>query len=386
MSITFVDAALDVPKDLWDACFAGTVEGQWWYEALEASGLEDQFTFKYAVIHDGSVPIGIAPFFLMNLQLSLVAPPAVLPILTVCERAFPKTLSPRILFVGSPCADEGTVGMVPHADRKRALLSLQTALEQKAHELGAAILVWKDCPARLAEDLQWVAARCRLVEAVSFPGTVVDLKTPCKNDYFGALKSSRRQDLRRMLRRSSERIAVRNDVLRNPDSGMLDEMFSLFQQTYERAPIKLERLNRRFFDIVARQQGSHFITLRERSTDQLVAFSLCFEDGGQVINKFGGLDYKRPKSLFLNYRLWDAILDWALARGAMSIQSGQTGYAAKIEVGHRLIPMSNFFRHQNVAWHTVMRLFARKISWQTLDRDLAFHIKSNSVLDVGPRS
>jgi hypothetical protein len=70
----------------------------------------------------------------------------------------------------------------------------------------------------------------------------------------------------------------------------------------------------------------------------------------------------------------------------MSIQSGQTGYAAKIEVGHRLIPMSNFFRHQNIAWHAVMRLFARKISWQTLDRDLAFHIKSNSVLDVGPRS
>jgi hypothetical protein len=102
MSITFVDAALDVPKDLWDACFAGTVEGRWWYEALEASGLEDQFTFKYAVIRDGSVPIGIAPFFLMNLQLSLVAPPAVLPILSLCERAFPKTLSPRILFVVRP--------------------------------------------------------------------------------------------------------------------------------------------------------------------------------------------------------------------------------------------------------------------------------------------
>ena len=62
-----------------------------------------------------------------------------------------------------------------------------------------------------------------------------------------------------------------------------------------------------------------------RSSSHCLLLDTC------VINKCAGLDYTKPSTLFLNYRLWDAVLDWALGVGAKSMSSGQTGYSAKIE-------------------------------------------------------
>ena len=103
----------------------------------------------------------------------------------------------------------------------------------------------------------------------------------------------------------------------------------------------------------------------------MLAFMLCFAVGPRIINKFIGIDYSRPTSWSLYFRLWDAAVDWSLARGAASIQSGQTGYSAKIECGHRLVPLNNFCRHRHTVVHAVCRAVAQTIRWQTLDRDLA---------------
>jgi hypothetical protein len=104
---------------------------------------------------------------------------------------------------------------------------------------------------------------------------------------------------------------------------------------------------------------------------------LCFHVGERVINKYIGLDYGGPKERFLFFRLFDAAVDWALARGATSLQSGQTGYAAKIEQGHRLVPLTNWARHRNPLWHRVSAFVARRIRWQTLDDDLATYVKED---------
>jgi predicted N-acyltransferase len=187
-----------------------------------------------------------------------------------------------------------------------------------------------------------------------------------------------------MLRRSRERIDVDVEAIQHPDPRTIAEIFNLFWQTYERAATKFERLNRRFFEVVAEKPVSHFIILREKHSREMVAFMLCFALGGRIINKFGGLDYRRPRNLFLNYRLWDAALDWALNRGAASIQSGQTGYAAKIEIGHRLVPLNNFCWHKNKALHTILQMIGQRVSWATLDHDLASRTDEGASLISAP--
>ena len=50
--VQFCETASQIPDDLWDACFLPPTEGRWWYETMEQSDVEDQFTFLYALITD----------------------------------------------------------------------------------------------------------------------------------------------------------------------------------------------------------------------------------------------------------------------------------------------------------------------------------------------
>lgn len=374
LSVRFVASEAEIPADLWDACFPPPLEGRWWYRTLEQSGLEDQFTFAYAVIHANQRPIGIAPLFLMTVPLGLAVPEWLRPILSVPARHLPFLADPLALFVGSPCADEGTVGLLSDWNRRCALICLQDALEAEARRRGAAMIVWKDFPDACQNDLASLAGKHRLFRLVGFPGTVVNVPGASKEEYSSSLTSKRRTTLKRKLNRGVERAALDAEVVQNPDARTLDEITALFQQTYEKAPIKFERLDHRFFAAIATKPVAHFVLLRERESRAIVAFMLCFELGSRVINKYIGIDYARPRDWMLYFRLWDAALDWCFSRGVTSVQSGQTGYGAKMEIGHSLVLLTSWARHRNRCLHRAFAWLTRYVSWRTLDRDLAqFH-------------
>jgi hypothetical protein len=375
--VRFVASASAIDAALWDACFAPGVEGRWWYESLEQAGLQDQFTFLYGLILRDGAAVGIAPAFLMRLPTDRIAPPGLRPALRWLGRVAPSLVYPRTLFVGSPCADEGTVGLREGADRQAALAALQDALAARARAANAPLMVWKDLADPAAAELAPIARRERLFRLVSFPGTVVALPAAGKEAYYAALKGSRRHVLRKKLRLSRAAVALRVEVLRRPDANDLDALFGLFWQTYERATTRFETLNRRFFDAIAAQPPARFIVLREQASGAMVAFMLCFELGPRVINKFIGLDYRRPRQWRLYFRLWEAALDWALARGATSIQSGQTGYAPKIETGHALVPLVNYCAHRNPLIHALAGALAGRVGWSTLDEALARHLAAH---------
>src|SRR5437868_4992787 len=73
----------DIPADAWTRCFAPNLEGRWWYSTLEKSGLEDQFTFAYLLIEMGGKIVAIAPTFISDVPMDLVAPPAIAKVLRV---------------------------------------------------------------------------------------------------------------------------------------------------------------------------------------------------------------------------------------------------------------------------------------------------------------
>lgn len=377
LSVRFAALAAEIPAALWESCFPPPLEGRWWYQTLEQSGLEDQFTFAYAVIHAGDRPVGIAPLFLMTVPLGLTVPEWLRPILSIPARHLPFLADPLTLFVGSPCADEGTLGLLPDWDRRSVLIILQDALEAEARRRNAAMVVWKDFPALWRRDLTWLGRRRRLFRLVGFPGSVVDVPSASKAAYYASLTSKHRTSLKRKLKRGEERVALDAEVVQNPDATTLDEIAALFQQTYEKAPTKFERLDRRFFAAIATTPVAHFVLLRERQSRAIVAFMLCFELGSRIINKYIGLDYARPRDWLLYFRLWDAALDWCFARGATSVQSGQTGYGAKIEIGHHLVPLTNWCWHRNRLLHRAFALFAQRITWRTLDGDLAHFLSAH---------
>ncbi len=378
-AVSFVDSQAEIPPALWEACLPPPLEGRWWYEALEQSGLEDQFVFRYALLREGDRPVGIAPLFLMDVPLELVVPQALWRLAKAVGRFFPSLLFQRTLFVGSPCADEGSVGLLPGVDRRAALQCLQRALDAEARRLRRPMLVWKDFPRSYAEDMGWLADETGLFAMTSYPGTLARLPGPAKEDYFAAMKGSRRRQLKKKLRVSAAAVAVDTALLQHPAEAVLSEIFGLFWKTYEHATTKFERLDKAFFTYMAALPQAFFLTLREAATGDLLAFMLCFDLGDRIINKYIGLDYSRPKEWSLYFRLWEAALDWSLAKGASAIQSGQTGYAPKMEMGHRLVPLTNYCRHQNRIIHRLYAAVAKSIAWRTLDADLGRYTDAEDI-------
>lgn len=77
------------------------------------------------------------------------------------------------------------------------------------------------------------------------------------------------------------------------------------------------------------------------------------------------------------FRLWEAAVDLALSRGFSAIVSGRSSYQAKIETGHRLVPLNNYCRHRNFSLHYIYRILGRRVKWASLDDALARFLKAH---------
>jgi predicted N-acyltransferase len=281
------------------------------------------------------------------------------------------------LFVGSPCAEEGTVGLLPHVSLSSVAPYLEQALESLARKYKAPMIVWKDFGEKESKQLEQLCASDNLFKVVSYPGTVVNLPPGQFGDYLKSLKSSHRHNLSKKLRRSKEQGELNASVIQHPDETILAEIFDLFWQTYEKGKTKFERLNPQFFRLIAQLDLSHFVLLRQPETGKLVAFMLCFCFEERVINKFIGIDYAQGPQWYMYQRLWEAAVDFAMSRSAKEFQSGQTGYRAKLDLGSRLVPLTNFCKHVNPLIRRVYAHIALDIQWSSLDDDLKVYLSAH---------
>ena len=380
IDVQWLNSTADIPKDLWEACFRAPFEGVWWYEALEKSGLQDQFTFMYGVAYECKAgerdkPVAIAPAFVMNVPIRLVLPPALLPIANLLGKAMPSLLYQRTFFIGSPCSDEGHVGMINDENVVERLRAINQAMQAQADQLQAPMRVWKDFSNQHKAAFDAMLKLEGLFRLISFPGTEVKLEGANFQDYLGSLKSSRRSKLNKKLKQAAMAL-VDVQILQQPDVATMDEIFALFWQTYEKGDTKFERLNRLFFDLISAHNHSYYVILRAQKTQKILSFMLCFKLGEHVINKFIGIDYSQPKEWFLYFKLWQAAVEWAYSVGATSIESGQTGYAPKIELGNDMLALTNYCKHKNPIVHWIYAKVAGTVNWETLDEDLAIFVKA----------
>ena len=375
--VRWVSSVDDVPAALWEQCFPPPLEGRWWYEALEKSGLGSQFQFSYGVVEAGGRPVAVAPAFLTEVPIDLVAPPLVAKVLRAGGAVWKPLRYQRTFFIGSPCSDEGSVGLTPGVRLSDVAGAVQEAAERRSAGARAAITVWKDFADADAPAMGDLAARRGLFRVTSFPGTRVALPAGGFEAYLKSLKSDHRHHLKKQLKRGDKAGPLVESVVQRPDADTLAEIFALFWQTYEKGKTKFEKLNPEFFRQIAEADVSHFVLLRHPDGGRLAAFMLCFDLGKRVINKFIGLDYTLGPEWFLYFRLWKAAVEWASIRGATDFQSGQTGYRAKLGLGCRLVPLSNYCRHRNPLLHRVFAKVGGGVGLADLDEELAVYLKAH---------
>ncbi len=381
LSVRWVASADEIDVDLWEQCFPPPLEGKWWYEALQRSGLQDQFKFLYGIVERDTQPIAIAPAFVMNVPIDLVAPKPIAVALRSVGRLIPSLQYQRTFFIGSPCADEGTVGTVAGTSIGDVADAIRLAALERAKAFRAPMLVWKDFLARDAGSVLGCDARQFLI--TSYPGTRIELSGVSSFEaYLAGLSGSHRHNLKKKLKRGRAALPVDIEIKQKPSPGELHEVFELFMQTYEKGTTKFERLTPAFFEQIALAEASHFILLRAKDDGRLVAFMLAFAMGEHAINKFIGLDYARAGGeAFLYFQLWEAFARWATDRSATTLQSGQTGYRAKLDVGHSLVPLFNVCRHRNPIVNKIFALATKNVDWSSLDLDLATYLIAHPEAD-----
>lgn len=379
-SVRWFTSATQIAGDLWETCFPLPLEGQWWYVALENSRIEDQFRFAYMQIERSGEPVGIAPVFCMDVPIDLVAPPTIARVLKLLGALIRAARYQRTLFIGSMCADEGSVGLKPGLSLTHVAPVIQRAADERARIERCNMIVWKDFPDSQAVDLESIKTELGLFKLVSFPGTRLRLSGHGHGfePYLKTLKGSRRHNLKKKLRRGKERGKLHTTVVQNPDDVTLDEIWGLFWQTYEKGKTQFERFNIEFFRQIRRCQQAYFILMRDADTHALAAFMLCFQLETRAINKFLGIDYTLDGgNRFLYFQLWEQFVEWASRTGATELQSGQTGYRAKLDMGHDLVPLTNYCKHVSPFFHGILKKVTRNVSWETLDEDLAVFLKAH---------
>ena len=381
LSLEWLNSESQIPQALWDTCFPAPYEGQWWYRSLECAHLEEQFTFTYGLISLNGEPIAIAPAFVKDVPIELVMPPMILPIVKLISKIIPSFLYQRTFFIGSAGSDEGHIGINPKILKAQTVtqddifLCVQEAAEKQAQKYKAAMLVWKDFPNIYHQTLATISKSKKLFPLISFPSALVTLEGGNTDDYINSLKSSRRDQFLKKLKKALP-APLDVSIVHLPDNQTLHQLYRLFSRTYSKGKTKFEELTPEFFEFISREKEAHFIVLRHQSSQEIVAFMLCFDLKGHVINKFIGIDYDAPRDWFIYFRLWIEAVNWSYKIGAKTIQSGQTAYPAKIETGHELINLTNFCKHRNRFMHEIYKKVASLVNWDTLDPDLAVYLKA----------
>jgi Acetyltransferase (GNAT) domain len=269
------------------------------------------------------------------------------------------------------------VGLVAGADPALIGPVLARSIRAEAARAGASMVVFKDLPGSARDAFADPLSSQGFFVMASYPGTVVRLPPPDKQAYLDSLSHLKRHNLLKKLRRSSAALPLEVSVSAAPSAAEMAEITGLFLQTYEKGHTKFERLGRPFFEAASGRPETRFIMLRDPADGRLAAFMLVFVLGPRVINKFIGLDYGRGAKAFLYFRLFDAALDFAYACGASELQSGQTGYRAKLDLGHGLVPLFNLVRHRSAPVNALFRAIGSRVSWGSLDSDLGDYLKNH---------
>lgn len=367
-----IDAAI------WQRCFQPGQQGLFWYQSLERADLAAQFQFFYGLVTQEGQVLAIVPAFVFDVPMDLVAPPAAAYAINFVARGPLRRLAyQRTFFIGNVAGEEGLLGLAAGTQLAGIALLVHDAARAKARELRAPMLVWKDFEASAGAALAQLAAQRSAFCIVSYPGTVMPLLAGGFAAFLATQKAARRHQIQKKLRRGEAAGPVVVQVLRQPGRAVLAECFALFEQTYAKATTRFERLNLAYFEAIAACNEAVFVVLRSAATGRAEAFMLLLNLGPRIINQFIGIDYALGSERFLYFRLFAAAYDWASTTAASSLQSGQTGYRAKLDLGHQLVPLRNLAEHRNPLVNRLYAWIARGVSWRTLDADLALYLHAH---------
>lgn len=333
--------ASDIPAHCWGQGIAGECFDARYYQIIEQT-LQQGFRYCYAIVHNSeSRAWAVQPFFLVDQDLAMGLPESGRVLLGGVRRYFPRFLRSTMLMVGC-AAGEGALD----CNEAWAIDLLQDALEGYAKEVRASLLLLKDFPASTREALSPLRSR-GYQRVPSMPGARLSLEDGDFETYMQrCLSRVYRKGLRRKFRECDRLGGVEMEEVRDVTS-VVDEIYPLYRQTFDRSKFRFEELTPAYFCQIAEKMGDRARLFVWRYKGRAVAFSLCMVHEGVLYDMNIGLDYTVALHLHLYFITWRDIVSWAMERGLKSYYTGPLNYDPKLHFRLHLAPLDLYVRHRS---------------------------------------
>ena len=329
----------------WKTAFAGKSKDHRFYEIVEQT-LDSQFEHSYLLLEDmaGRVRV-IQPLFFVQQNL-VEGIPALRGVVTAIRRRFPRFLTMRVLMVGN-AAGEGHLSACSPGDEEWVANALHAVLKTYARQSKAALVVFKDFPAKYRSALRNLAAN-GYTRVPSMPMTELQLRYTDFDHYLSTLGASTRKDLRRKFRKTAAAPPINLEVVTDL-TPFVDEVYPLYLQVHERSALKFECLTKEYLCSLGQRMPERTRFFVWRHEGKAIAFSVALVHDGTIYDDYLGLDYRIALDLHLYFYTLRDIISWSLAQGLDRYRSSPLNYHPKLHLGCDLFPLDLYVMH-TTAW------------------------------------
>jgi Acetyltransferase (GNAT) domain len=290
----------------------GEPEGAEFYQAFQASRLDD-FSFGYFGVYRADRLVTVAPYFVMNFRLNTLLPNGWL------KRSL-SWIRFKLACIGHPTVD---VGRIHGEVSDETLAAINGELAKKG-----SLLAYKGFDQHLPMR--------GFVAAKGLPVPVLSLGP----DYYQAMKSERRNLLKRKLKKAA---ALHYEECAGLPEHLVAKVYQLYVNTYEKAELKFEKLTPEYF--ANTRDLSHYLLYFLNG--ELIGFTQLIGKGPHLVNRYIGLDYEKSYDYGLYFAMFIRTLEFGVRGGYAEIELGATSYEFKRILGAHQVPTWNHYRHNN---------------------------------------
>jgi predicted N-acyltransferase len=326
----------------WAQAFRDERKDRRYYELVEDT-IHPEFDYRYFVVQDENGEMRAAqPFFLLDQDMLAGTSGWMLRWADGIRRWWPGFMKLRTMMVGC-AAGEGHLDGTSEVPRPVLTQILAAGIADHARQLKARMIVLKEFPAADREALECFVDH-GYTRLPSMPMTEVGIKYAGFDEYMlKVLSRNTRAKLRKKFRTiegKSLEMSVSRDI-----TPIIDEVYPLYLNVYEKAKLKFEKLSKEFFCRIGREMPDKVRFFYWRHENKIVAFGMCMVNDASICSEYVGFDYDVAFDLNLYYVVIRDIMAWAMANGYTSYRSTGLNYEPKFHLRYQLDPLDLYVRH-----------------------------------------
>jgi predicted N-acyltransferase len=138
-------------------------------------------------------------------------------------------------------------------------------------------------------------------------------------------------------------------------STVIDEVYPLYLQVYERATLRFEKLTKEYLCRLGREMPERARFFVWRKDGRAVAFAVTMTRGDTLYDLYIGMQYPLALELHLYFYTFRDVLSWAIRQGIKTYCSTPLGYDPKLQLGCELAPLDLYVRHRSPVLNVVMK-------------------------------